>query len=356
MSRHSSIRRAPRFCPVPDGLAFCCLLVSAWYGVCGSAGGEEIHVDSVLLSVIHSAEVPSRDAGVVAEWRAREGSRVQAGEILARLDTEEAELALKQSRKQLEMANAEHRNDLRQQLAKKTTEVAQAELQRAEEANRKFPETVSRTELDRLRLLAEKGEIDIRQAQHEHRQLGMTAELRAIEVEQGEHAVERCLIRSPLEGVVVRIDHRQGEWVQPGMSMVRIINTTQLRAEGVLPGKYRQLDLVGKVVKIAVPMTEQRGQSADSPGKPDKTASEARTTPPEVTGYISFVHPEIDPVDGSFRVWATLDNEKQWLRPGDSVSMKIDLAADPVNVQEIEQQNGQEALSSESEDSAESRP
>lgn len=355
MSSHIRFLRAPRFSLAPERLVAVCLAVCVgWGGVCASAGEEEIQVDSVLLSVIHSAEVPSRDAGVVTEWRAREGSRVEAGEILARLDTDEAELALKQSRKHLEMAVAEHRNDLRQQLAKKSTEVARAELQRAEEANRKFPETVSRTELDRLRLMAEKGEIDIRQAQHEHRQLGMTAELRAIEVEQGEHAVERRLIRSPLAGVVVRIDHRQGEWVQPGMSMVRIINTTQLRAEGVLPGKYRQLDLVGRVVKVAVPLTEQRNQHADSPGKPNSTASTAAATPPEVTGYISFVHPEIDPVDGSFRVWATLDNEQQALRPGDSVSMRIDLAAEPISRQEIEAQETTE--SSEKADTAESRP
>lgn len=277
----------------------------------------EIVVESVLISVIHSADVPARDTGVLSEILVREGTQVEAGTVLVKLDAVEAELTLKQVRRQLDIANQEYENYLRKLLAGKAAEVAASELKRAEEANKKYPETVSRTEVDRLRLVSEKAQIDIRLAEHEHRLLGMTAGLREIEVEQAEHGVERRHIRAPIAGTVVRIDSRLGEWVQPGASLVRLIDTRQLRAEAVLPAKYRHLDLSRCPVRVDVP-----GFTAE------------KTRP--VEGAISFVHPEIDPVDGSFRIWAILDNREHGLRPGDSVVMRIqtDAVAEPEHPQD----------------------
>ncbi len=269
-----------------------------------SIQAEEVVVDSVLISVIHSAAVPARDTGVLTDVLVREGDRVDAGALLIKLDPVEAELNLSRATRELEVARLEHENKFRRSFAFKSAEVAASELERALEANKKYSETVSRTEVDRLRLISEKAGLDFQQAEHEHRILGISTELKKMEVEQARHLLERRFIRAPIDGVIVKIEHRIGEWVQPGQCIVRMLDTQQLRAEAVLPGKYRQRNFLQAKVQVTVP-----GESAE-----------------QVIGTVHFVHPEIDPIDGTFRLWAELDNRSQQLRPGDSVQMRIQLS------------------------------
>jgi multidrug efflux pump subunit AcrA (membrane-fusion protein) len=264
---------------------------------------EVISLDSVLISVIDSAEVPARDVGLLTEILVREGDEVSRGELLIKLDAAEAELAVKLARSEHEMAELEAKNRLREQYALKAAEVAQAEHERAVQANRKYPETVSKTEIERLHLLQQRAVLDFQQAEQEHKLRGMQADLKHLAVQQAELSLERRLIKAPLSGIVVRIEHRIGEWVQPGMPLLKLIDTRTLRAEAVIPGRYRHLSFHQAPVLVRVP-----GHAANST---------------EVAGRVSFVHPEIDPVDGSFRIWAELDNADQRLRPGDSVQMTI---------------------------------
>lgn len=284
----------------------CCLLAGllAWL-IAGKSGlAEELVVEQVLISVIHSANVPAQDVGVITKLLVREGDQVDEGSPLIQLDQEEAELNLKRVQREFDIARMEQENKTRRAFAEKSSEVAAAELRRALEANKKYPETVSLTEVDRLRLISERAILDSEQAEHEHRILGMTADLRKLEMDQAAYQLRRRTVKAPIGGTILKIEHRLGEWVQPGIPLLSIIDTNQLRAEAVLSRDLRQLPLQGAKVLVEVP---------GSGGKEGAG----------VEGEISFVHPEIDPIDGSFRVWAELDNREQKLRPGDSVVMRI---------------------------------
>ncbi len=273
-----------------------CLLVS---GPCSVARAQEIVVEAVFISTIHSANVPARDLGLIESLLVKEGAVVKKGEPLIQLDQQEAALLRDLASQELSIANLEKNNNLRVEYALKAAKVAEAELKRSIEANQKFPESVSQTEIDRLKLLSEKAALDVRQARHEQIVAGMNAALKNQQLKIAEHKLKRLTIRAPISGTVVELKRKTGEWVQPGDVLVRIIDTDHLRAEAVLAARYRRIDLKGRAVQIQLP-----GQ-------------------PVVQGHISFVRPEIDPVDGSFRLWAELDNSKSILSPGDSVAMKI---------------------------------
>ncbi len=256
-------------------------------------------MEAVFISTTHSANVPARDLGLLERLLVKEGKVVKKGEPLVQLDKKEAVLLRDLSAQELTIANLEKSNNLRVEYALKAVKVAEAELKRSIEANQKFPESVSQTEIDRLKLLSEKAVLDVRQARHEQQVVGMNAALKAQQVEIAEHKLKRLTIVAPIAGTVVELKRKAGEWVQPGDVLVRLIDTNHLRAEAVLPAKYRRVALKERKVQIQLP-----GQ-------------------PIVEGHISFIRPEIDPIDGSFRIWAELDNSKSILSPGDSVTMKI---------------------------------
>ncbi|MCG6156680.1 efflux RND transporter periplasmic adaptor subunit [Rubinisphaera margarita] len=292
-------------CPLRSRFGLITVLLLVGLLVVSSTRAEEIVAESTFLSVIRSAEIPARDLGVIESLKVREGQSVEAGQLVAELNQAEAELDLEKTATQLEIARREARNQIREALAKKTTEVARVELERAEEANRKYPDTVSQTEVARLRLLAEKAALEGKQAVHEQEVLDLNATLAGIEHEIATTALKRRSILSPLKGIVERIDRQPGEWVQPGTTLVKVIDLSTLRAEAVLPAKYRHHQLLDAPVSIAVP------------GNGDNAS------PLQVEGSITYVHPQFDPIDGSFRVWATLDNAEHLLRPGESVTMVI---------------------------------
>ncbi len=276
-------------------LSFCLFIC----GYCGNVFAQEIVVESVFISTIHSANVPARDLGLIEGLLVKEGKIVKKGEPLVQLDKKEAILLRDLSAQELTIANLEKSNNLRVEYALKAVKVAEAELKRSIEANQKFPESVSQTVIDRLKLLSEKAVLDVRQARHEQQVVGMNAALKDQQVKIAEYKLKRLTIVAPLAGTVVELKRKAGEWVQPGDVLVRIIDTDHLRAEAVLPAKYRRVALKERKVQIQLP-----GQ-------------------PIVEGRISFIRPEIDPIDGSFRIWAELNNSKSVLSPGDSVTMKI---------------------------------
>ena len=279
------------------GLRFSfCLFICAYSS---NVFAQEIVVEAVFISTIHSANVPARDLGLIEGLLVKEGKIVKKGEPLVQLDKREAILLRDLSAQELTIANLEKSNNLRVEYALKAAKVAEAELKRSIEANQKFPESVSQTEIDRLKLLSEKAALDVRQAKHEQIVIGMNAALKDQQVKIAEHKLKRLTIVAPIAGTVVELKRKTGEWVQPGDVLVRLIDTNHLRAEAVLPAKYRRVVLKNRKVQIQLP-----GQ-------------------PVVEGRISFIRPEIDPIDGSFRIWAELNNSQSVLSPGDSVTMKI---------------------------------
>ncbi len=84
---------------------------------------------------------------------------IEAGGIVARIEDAEARLTHERARTEFEIARKQADNDLKIRVARKSTEVARAELKRAMESVEKYKKSVSDTELDRLRLAAERAEL-----------------------------------------------------------------------------------------------------------------------------------------------------------------------------------------------------
>lgn len=106
-------------------------------------------------------------------------------------------------------------------------------------------------------------------------------------------AVARHEVLSPIDGVVVEIFKRGGEWVKPGDAVARVINLDQLHAEGFLSGDVRPV----------------RGQEV-----------RLRKGDQEVKGAIDFVSSERDSVSGELRFLVRLRGGT--FLPGDRVDIE----------------------------------
>lgn len=288
---------------MPTIIPLTLLCIAGFVGPRDAAPLVPLKVDSVLVTLVDEVQVPAQAEGSLLSLAVREGDKVTQGQELGRVDDLDARATARQYELEAAVAQREAENDLKVQYAHKNAEVSKAELRRAEESVKQFSRAVSGTELDRLRLTAERTELEILQADHEF----AVAKLN-YDVKKNAHAfavetLARRAITAPIDGVVVEVKRQQGEWVKPGDAVLRIVRVDHLRAEGFLPHSQLVEDPVGSPVTLTV----------DLPGR--KTV--------KYPGRVVFVSPEVNPVNGEVRFWAEIENRDGRLRPGVKGSLVI---------------------------------
>jgi macrolide-specific efflux system membrane fusion protein len=265
---------------------------------------EPIKIDSVLVTLIEQVDVPASDAGALTAIVAVEGQIVAEGTLLAGLEDGEAQQTVRRAKLELDIAVKESRNDLKVRYARKSYEVAQAELKRATDSVEKYRKSVSQSEIDNLRLTADGAALAIDQAEHDLAVAQITTELKENELQVATGRLARRKLLAPIAGVVVQIKRHRGEWVEPGDAVVRLVRMDRLRAEGFLPSRAAFDGLTGRPVTLSV----------DLPGKPQT----------RFPGKLVFVSPEINPVNGQVRVWAEIENRDLLLKPGLQAALSIE--------------------------------
>ncbi|MBP90160.1 MAG: hypothetical protein CMJ64_26205 [Planctomycetaceae bacterium] len=268
------------------------------------AASEEIEIDTVV-TVLKEIKVPAREAGILATMSIRAGDTVTAGRILGRLDETRPKLVRDQA--QLELTNAKRlaENDLKVRLARKTYEVAAAELKRATDSADRFAKSVSKTELDQLRLKSEEASLQIDQSQFEFETAQLSVQAKQAALQIAEHDVKRRTLVAPAHGMIVEILTQVGEWVEPGAPVLRMVYLDRLRVEGFVDAARASSNLVGQTVSVSIKLGDEETH--------------------DMKGKLTFVSPEIHPVNGMVRIWAEIDNKKGLLRPGLQASMKLEL-------------------------------
>lgn len=167
--------------------------------------------------------------GRIEEVLVHEGDVVRAGDVVARLDATEHERQLALAARGTEIAAAG--------ATKSDAEIARAdaalEAARRDEARiRKLVESgaLATVELDTARDRVDRAKAELDAAQASRRQgAGSVAAARATVAVQAQRKDE-ALLRSPLDGVVVRRVHEPGDVVGPGAQMIVVASTRKIWA------------------------------------------------------------------------------------------------------------------------------
>lgn len=276
------------------------ILLTLLTATVGGARSAEIEV---FIRLVQQAETSARESGVLTTLLAKEGQMVTEGEVLAQIEDVQARFDKTRAELELEIAREDAENDVGVRAAEKASAVAQNDLQRAEKSIKKNPNAISASEVEHRRLTAEQAELEVERAQRDFRIARVKHQLKENECRFAEETLDRHRVVAPLGGMVVEVDRRCGEWVEPGERVLRIVRIDRLRAEGFVDARQARGDWMDVPVIVTIRLNE------------DSTE--------EFSGKIVFVSPEIDPVNGQVAVWAEIDNRDLLLRPGLRATMTI---------------------------------
>ncbi|MFN9369136.1 MAG: efflux RND transporter periplasmic adaptor subunit, partial [Planctomycetia bacterium] len=281
-----------------------------------AAGPAEPTLERCLVSLIDEAKVPAREAGVLVQLTVREGDMVSRDEVIARIDDNQPQMERRKAKAEHEQAVAKAASDVDVRYSNKARQVAFKAWEKAENAHKQSPGSVTEVERDRLRLEAEKTDLQIEQAELERKLSALAAAAKGVEVEAADNSIERRLIKAPLDGVVVQVFPHQGEWMQPGDPLARVVRTDKLKVEGYVDAARWDPELVrDRPVTVEVQLANERRE--------------------RFTGRIVVVSP-LDESGGDYRVVAEVENRrdeasKQWLlRAGKTASMTVHSLRQPL--------------------------
>lgn len=199
-----------------------------------SVSASAITIQRGLVTLIEDVKVPAEEAGRLLEFKVREGDAVKAGQLLAQLDDSQVQKTEQVAAFKWQAAKVEAENDVNVRYAAATRDVAQADLEKSMETNRRVPNTVTETEMRKLWLDLQKSKLGIEQAQHDRQVAVLTVDVRAAEHSLEKINLERRQIKAPTDGMIVKRFVRAGEWVKPGDPVLHLVRMDKLWVEGFI--------------------------------------------------------------------------------------------------------------------------
>lgn len=279
-----------------------------------------------------------RAAGVVAEVRAEEGDRVEAGAVLAVLDRRSTLSAVEEARIALrEAEDAVLRADVMK--AEAEARVAQAKIKEAQAARdyvrNEKANLVSEQALDNLRMQRDTAASDRLALELGVERAALDAQASRTTRDKAKHALERMQLEdsymqivAPFAGVVATRSIRVGDAVSTAAPAFVLTDATRLRATVFRPQRELSLFTAAARAHDGDPAVEPLEIRATAEALPGRTFA----------GKLLLVSPSIDAQSGSFRVTVRFPSDEvdgARLLPGMLVRIEIvtDRRKDALTVQ-----------------------
>jgi macrolide-specific efflux system membrane fusion protein len=273
------------------------------------ASADAVTLLHCLISLSEESQVPAKESGQLTKINVKDGDQVTKDQVLVHIDDAHSRMEYRAAERKYVAAKVLSENDINVQYSQAAADVAEAQVLTGEEANRRVRGSVTESQMREWRLTHRKFLLEIKQARFKMQTDAMEAEVRKAEMDAAQENIDRRQIKAPLDGVVVDLKHHEGEWVQPGDTVLRILRVDRLRIEGFLKAsEYDPVELVNRPVTVTVTLAHDRQE--------------------KFQGKVSFVNPTVE-AGGEFRVRVEVLNRKEnefWLlRPGQTAEMTIHL-------------------------------
>jgi multidrug efflux pump subunit AcrA (membrane-fusion protein) len=282
-----------------------------------SSTPNTLEIRNCTVLYVNRSTYATARPGIIAELPFDEGDRVQAGDLVIRLRDEVAvaNLELRTFQSQMETPIL---------VAKKELEAADISHRAATIAVSTVASAFPQTEIDRLRIVAEARQLQVKEAEEE---------LHLNELARNEAAAELATYRVHAEfgGVVTRVHKHVGEAVNLGDGIITIVDPSRVRVEGTVPYVYARRLRVGDPVSVQLNLSQDRDLSLDSLSRAgnDESARELISEEKEVfegrIGFIDVQTPDAIGLSDMIRVWAEVENRDNILLEGLPAVMRVQL-------------------------------
>ena len=268
-----------------------------------TADDSPVIVKDALVTVIQERNIAARETGLISKVHFKAGEFIDAGSVLAELDSTQAQLKVDEAGIQHDKSVEIAKSDVETRAAMKALEVSRAELARAQEAVERFSKSISQTEMDRLRLSTERAELLIEQSDQMARLAKLDADLRKNQLDFAQHTLDRHRVLTPISGMVVQVSFHPGEWVETGKSVARVLRLDRLGCEGRVASESVDVSMIGRPVKVTI--HPPNGKSVTLPG------------------VLTFVDPQVNRIKKDVLIRAEFDNAKLAILPGMASEIEI---------------------------------
>ncbi len=218
-------------------------------------------IPDCFAAVDNSIELCAEETGRLLSLDVKLNQSVHANAIVGKLDSALAEVELK-------TAKLQHTFAL--DLAKDTSDVDYNKLAVKEAEHelanyRSIGKSVSESEISRLTLALGRAQLALQRSQQTQARAKVDAELRAAAVEASQQRVERCVLRSPHNGVITEVLKRPGQWIRVGDPIVRLADMENLVVDSLV--ELDRIDIT-KIIgaQVQVESTGQRQVDVRLPG------------------------------------------------------------------------------------------
>ncbi len=265
---------------------------------------REVDLAGSLISP-NQAKVSSEVAGVVQQIFVELGQEVKAGQVIAKLDPQELELALRRAQSMLRQAEAQLGIDgvrLKEpppdeqiasvRLAIANRDDAQAQLRRAQKL--RSQNLLSQADLDTAETKVKVTEANHQSAIESVQGLKATLQDRRQAVELAQKKLNDTEIRSSVAGQVSERLVQKGEFIRENTAVVSIVQMNPLKVKTAIQERYASLVRPGQPVEFSV---------ESFPGEKFK-------------GSVGYVSPSVDQTIRTFPVEVLVDNSNRKLKPG----------------------------------------
>lgn len=206
---------------------------------------ENLVVTTGTVKAVGTVEVGSQISGQISELYVDFNSEVKTGDLLAQIDPRTYEGRLKQSEAQLEIAKA---NVIQQQASLVRARADFSEAERLLERQQRLRQSglISESEMDSANTAfqAAKSQVTIVEAQLANAEANITQAEASLF--QARIDLERCTIRSPVDGVVINRSIELGQTVAASMSAPVLFTIAQDLREMQVEASVDEAD-IGKV-------------------------------------------------------------------------------------------------------------
>lgn len=262
-----------------------------------AANSRRVRLEKCRIALIDHVTLASDRTGILSHIEFKEGDSVTRGLQVALIADDVAKATLA-------VAEKKATNEVEVNFARVAKIAAEKEYERMMDANKKSEgvKSVSLLEVDKAKLAADKAALSVQQAEHE---------LMVNKLDRGVKAAElkTYSVLAEFDGVVTRVFKKRGEAVRQGDPVAEIVNTDKVRVEGRV--ELKDLRYAKKGAKAIVRLTVEGLELPE-----EKETFE---------GTITFVDLVSDPVSGSTRVYAEVQNRNNILRAGLMAEMEIEI-------------------------------